>query len=153
MLHLLTVLWFLFPDSFAVATKNDEDPHYREMNKQVRNNAGLTLLLKEDLQVDDFAKSHGRVMDTYHELLVSAFKRTGIKSFDYSCSVREGFERYHAVKEVTDSDKEPYLNLLQSLPQIFSSFSQFNSFHASLAMKIAVMKKLLIAIPQIGRFK
>ena len=131
MLHLLTLLWFLFPDSFVVATKHDDDPHYREMNKQVRNNAGLTLLLKEDLQVDDFAKSHGHVMETYYDLLVSAFKKTGIKSFDYSCSVREGFGRYHAVKEVIDSVKETYLNLLQSLPQILSSFSQFNSFRTS----------------------
>lgn len=102
-LHLHIVLWCLCADPFVIATKNADDPHYREMNKQVRNNAGLTLLLKEDLQIDDYAKLHGRVMDNYHELLTAAFRRVGIKSFDYSCSVREGYARYHSVQEVTSS--------------------------------------------------
>ena len=100
MLHLLAIILSVCFILFADAVKDDEDPHYREMNKQVRNNAGLTLLLKEDLQADDFTKLHGRTMDNYHELLISVFKRTGIKYFDYSCSVRESFKLYHSVQEV-----------------------------------------------------
>ena len=97
-------MWILFSLSLLcllfVDAKDGGDPHYREMNKQLRDNARVTLLLKEDVQTDDFSKLHSHDMDNYHQLLPSVFRNIGLKSFDYSCSVRKGFERYHTVREV-----------------------------------------------------
>ena len=99
-LLLLMVLLMILAGLGIKQVDEKDDPHYREIYKQVRN-ANLAILLKEDLKSDDYSLAHTEALEIYHNLVSETFRKVGFNQFDYSCSYRPSIKRIHRVSQVT----------------------------------------------------